>query len=391
MKLAYVCMDAGVPVFGRKGCSIHCQEILREFQRRGYDVDLIVDRLGDDVPDDLKSIRSVFDCPDLPKDRGARELAMVELNANVRELVSSKDYDLVYERYSLWSYAAMECAKERDIPSILEVNAPLLHEQEKYRGLLNRSLAEAVSKSCLDAARSVVCVSNGVANAIDVDPAKRFVVPNGVNIETIVPNESKGRAENAPFTVGFVGTLKPWHGVANLLAAFAKVYKQTQNSRLKIVGDGPEREKLEQTIETDFPNLTSAIDWTGAVPSKEIPRLLQSMDVAVAPYPKLDSFYFSPLKIFEYMAAGLPVVASRIGQIPNIVAHGANGLLVSPDSIDELAEAILTLANDPKRGRDMGLAARSYVEQNCSWEIVVDKILATLKQVPVSEGAVRGA
>src|SRR5262249_53202779 len=82
---------------------------------------------------------------------------------------------------------------------------------------------------------------------------------------------------------------------------------------LLIVGDGPERPRLEADLCAR--GLRELTQFTGSVDSDEVPGLLASMEVAVAPYPKLASFYFSPLKVYEYMAAGLPIVASRIGQL----------------------------------------------------------------------------
>ena len=78
----------------------------------------------------------------------------------------------------------------------------------------------------------------------------------------------------------------------------------------------------------------------GALPHDQIPSVLKTWDVAVAPYPVIPNFYFSPLKIFEYMAAGLPVVASSIGQIKNLVQNESNGLLCSPGNINDLTAAL---------------------------------------------------
>jgi ATP-binding cassette subfamily B protein len=107
-----------------------------------------------------------------------------------------------------------------------------------------------------------------------------------------------------------------------------------------------------------------------------VPGWLASMDVAVAPYPDLPDFYFSPLKVYEYMAAGLPVVASAIGQIPDVVGHEQNGLLVEPGSVDDLAAALLRLAQDPGLGVRLGTAAAETVRAEHTWDAVAARILA---------------
>src|SRR5690606_13714515 len=124
-------------------------------------------------------------------------------------------------------------------------------------------------------------------------------------------------------TVGFVGTLKPWHGVSLLLEAFARLAADFAGVRLLIVGDGPERAALDQ--QAAALGIASLTEFTGAVDPELIPALLAEMDVAVAPYPRLDDFYFSPLKVLEYMAAGRAVVASRIGMIPEWIEHAGTG------------------------------------------------------------------
>ena len=117
--------------------------------------------------------------------------------------------------------------------------------------------------------------------------------------------------------MGFVGTLRPWHGVEGLIEAFAVLHGLDPDVRLLIVGDGPLRNTLE-SMAADR-GVSHAVDFRGAVEPSEVPRMLASMDVAVAPYPPLDDFYFSPLKLFEYMAAGCAIVAAAIGQINQTV------------------------------------------------------------------------
>src|SRR5262249_28268280 len=149
-------------------------------------------------------------------------------------------------------------------------------------------------------------------------------------------------------------------------------------SRLLIVGDGPERGKLDDDIRQR--GLQDSAHLTGSVSSDQVPGWLASMDVAVAPYPLLPRFYFSPLKVFEYMAAGLPMVASRIGQIVRIIQHDVNGLLVPAGDSLALAAALQQLHSDPKKRMALGQEARKTVLRNHTWDQVVSRVLDIAKE-----------
>jgi len=286
--------------------------------------------------------------------------------------------DLVYERYSLWSFAGMEYAQRMGIPGLLEVNAPLIEEQAQYRVLVDRAGAERVAERVFGAATALLAVSDEVAEYLERYPAARgkvHVVPNGVNPErfsALPPRKVQGGPLET-FTVGFVGTLKAWHGVAILVEAFALLHRRHPYARLLIVGDGPERERLGADVAAR--GLAEAVHFTGAVASDEVPARLASIDAAVASYPRLEHFYFSPLKVYEYMAAGLPVVASAIGQLEKLITPGVNGLLVPPGDAAALAEALERLCGDHELRARLGLAARAKVLAEHTWDAVAERIL----------------
>lgn len=394
MRLAYVCLDPGVPVFGRKGSSIHCQEIMRAFEQRGYKVELFAKRLGDDVPEDLKNVQSHQIGGKLARQADVREQELFGLNPAVEQaLGAAGPFDLIYERYSLWSFSAIQFAYRRQVPSVLEVNSPLIEEQKTFRSLIDEPKAILARNYCFRHAGSLIAVSEQVADrirTIDVARHKIHTVPNGVNCDAFahVSNMRASQADDdsRPLVIGFVGTLKPWHGVNVLLDAFALLRESNTNVVLKIVGTGPEEQNLKEHL-AQFPaSVQESVQWLGAIPNAEMPNVLSTLDIAVAPYPNLADFYFSPLKIFEYMAAGCAVVASQIGQIPQLISQDKTGLLVEPGCSNELAASLKTLCVDAPRRRRLGRAARAEVEANHSWNRVVDRILAiTAKAKPHCE------
>jgi glycosyltransferase involved in cell wall biosynthesis len=377
MRVAYVSMDTGVPVFGSKGCSIHVQEIIRAFVKRGADVDLFTTRAGGGTPSDLGSVRvHCFPSP-ADIDAGGRELHSISQNLPLRQMLDRRGpFDLVYERYSLWSYEAMEYAYSRAVPGVLEVNAPLIEEQIVHRGLVDRQQAETIALRVFGTAHSIVAVSTEVANYLErfsVARGRVHVIPNGVNVDRFRQRSLIPNVQRSTFTVGFVGTLKPWHGLRVLVEAFDLLHAEIPNTRLLIVGDGPEGKNLRDDLKAR--RLMATTHITGKVEPQEIPALLASMDAGVAPYDDAEDFYFSPLKVYEYMAAGLPVVVSSVGQLADLIRHDENGLLCTPGDAVSLASALARLQRDSSLAARLGIAARTCVELEHTWDVTLRRIL----------------
>lgn len=387
MKVAYICADPGIPIFGQKGCSIHVQEVIRALLAKDIEVALFTPRLGGEIPPDFEEVK-VYKLPTILKvDRAEREKLARSLNDHLEwELSRAKPFDFIYERYSLWSYSGMEYAQKMGIPGILEVNAPLILEQDQHRGLVDRQEAEAIAKRVFKAASSIVAVSSEIRNYVSGyrgDQSAIEVIPNGVNPQRFANISGAYPRTNQQFTVGFVGSLKPWHGLSILIDAFARFHHQNPQTQLLIVGNGTERDRTMADIQER--NLTEAVHFTGAVSPETVPQYLAQMDVAVAPYPASKDFYFSPLKVYEYMAAGLPVVASDIGQISQVIDSGVNGLLVTPGDGEALADALDLLWRSPVLRSYLGNCARKTVLQKYTWERVVERILSKVHPQAIRE------
>jgi glycosyltransferase involved in cell wall biosynthesis len=231
-----------------------------------------------------------------------------------------------------------------------------------------------VAEKAFGEATALIAVSEGVKSYLQqwVPGDRLFVLPNGVNPTRFsgIPKPSAA----TPFTVGFVGSLKPWHGLDCLIEAFAQLRQTVPEARLLIVGDGPQRQALEQAIAQQ--DLTNQVHWTGAVSPEQVPHCLSQMSVAVAPYPASEDFYFSPLKVVEYMAAGLPVAASLIGQLPDMIEDGVTGILCPPGEVSPLAQALEHLWRSPQQRQQLGLAARDFVLKHHTWDRIAAQILA---------------
>ncbi|MCQ9388903.1 glycosyltransferase family 4 protein [Brevibacterium sp. 50QC2O2] len=378
MRIAYLLADPGIGVFGTKGASVHVQEVIRALRRLGHSVTVYAVRSDDTVPADLADLPVV----ELPvartADTAARERAIAAAADSLARAVTVAGADLVYERYSLFSTAGSRAAAALGVPFVLEVNAPLIDEQARYRELHDRAGALVATVAQLEAARVATCVSAGVADWVlqQCPGARTLVVPNGVDAHRITPAAPTAggpAADTRTFTVGFVGTLKPWHGTHLLLEAFARAVTAEAalpggprvDWRLDICGKGPELESL-RALATDL-GIGGRTLFRGAVAPAQVPEILHGFDVATAPYPAAGDHYFSPLKVYEYLAAGLPVVASEIGEIPGLLGSDV-GVLVPPGDVAELAAALVSLAHDPVRRAALGAAARDSAVNRHSWD-----------------------
>ena len=159
----------------------------------------------------------------------------------------------------------------------------------------------------------------------------------------------------------------------HVIEAFAQLHEREPNTRLLIVGDGPEREALESDVQTR--GLAKSVKFVGAVAPAHIPQHISQFDVAVAPYTKIEGFYFSPLKVYEYMAAGLPVVVSRVGQLAQLIQDGDNGLLCTPGDATNLAHTLASLIHDLPLRQRLGQAARNTMVPNHTWDAVARRVL----------------
>lgn len=353
MRVAYLNADCGIPVFGAKGASVHVREMLRAFEAIGCQTRLVATRLGAD-PDPRWADRTI--AVDVPPrggdDRAAKEhgyLAAAEAaeDALIR-LYQEWPFDLIYERYSLWSAAGVNAAARLGVPVVVEVNAPLVEEQRAHRTLVLEDVATQIEQRVFASAHGLAAVSSGVrdyALSRGAHRARTEVIGNGVDIVRFHPAVRAARL-GAPgaFTVGFTGSLKAWHGVHVLAEAFRLLHREVPEAHLVIVGDGPMLGWVEGWLAGA--GLVSAATLTGWRDHEDLPALLAGMDVVTAPYPPDNAFYFSPLKLYEYLAMGRPVVASRIGQIAETVEDGVSGLLVEPGDPAALAEALVRVRNE---------------------------------------------
>ncbi len=435
MKILYLCPDSGIPVLGRKGASVHVRELIGAFARGGHRVTLAAQTLVKSPSDKPAKVSArvihvhagsaVTSAARRLKEFNERLGVENSLPGELRRILYNKQLArglkrwfmrnrpaFIYERASLYATAGARLAEKFRVPLIVELNAPLAVEQSAYRATGFGELAARAERWTLTHADAVIVVSGELrkhALSLGVSPKKIHVMPNGVNTELFfanaperglqaaspstaasrrkIPGASRYRSQSGlkpalqfP-TLGFVGGLRPWHGVEMLPRLLARLKKNHPQIRLVIAGDGQLRGELERGFKKL--GLTRHVQFTGALQHEEVPDVIRQFDIALAPYPKPNNhdFYFSPLKLFEYMACGVPVVAARLGQITDVVTDGKTGLLYPPGSVDALTARCEKLLANAKLRASLGAAAAHEVKQKYTWDINARRVVELVKRL----------
>jgi glycosyltransferase involved in cell wall biosynthesis len=425
MKIAYICADPGIAVLGNKGASVHVREFTEALVELGHEVHIYsagASANGAGIIDQNTTRVALTVLPPSENTKNAARLFaaglarldgqqdQTHLFSEVQHVLADPAFvnaalpllqdfapDLIIARHALFSMAGLALAQRLGCPCVLEVNAPLIEERRRYWGLTLEREAEQIERAVFAGVDLLVAVSEGVRSYLlryDAPPDRIIVLPNGVNL-TRFHAAIDGTAVRHRYglegktVIGFSGSLKPWHGVDLLLRAFASVHAilsycrpgrkggepGTAGPHLLIIGDGPQREPLmRQSSEL---GVSAAVTFTGAVPHSEVPAHLAALDIAVAPYVSSDGFYFSPLKVMEYLAMGRATIAPMLGQLPSLLqgAAGPCGLLYRPDDQHELAAALLRLIRDGELRRQLGARAAAQARLRSSWQTIARQII----------------
>ncbi len=399
MKILYICPDTGIDVLGSKGSSIHVREMIAAFARARHDVDLVAPRLTkvDALPAAVEAHVHRVRVPDSVQEAKTRIGTWVtdrhtetSLPKDVRRILYDQHLvdwldtafapsppDVIYVRASLLSTAGIQLAARTHRPLVVELNTPLADEQQNYRSGALGLLYRATERELLCAATLVVVVSDALAAhaiALGVDRKRVIVAPNAIDPTRFTPRVS---ARNKP-VLGFVGGLRAWHGVEALPGVLARIREQVPNAQLVVAGDGPLREELR--LRAVALGLGDAVTLLGAVDHHRMPDVIRSFSVGLAPYPQLDhEFYFSPMKVFEYLGCGVPVVASDVGQLSHIIEHQHHALLTPAGDATALADACCQLLLDPDKANRLGSNGAELVHRRYTWDHNVASVLSAVR------------
>jgi len=366
------------------GASSHIKGVIGGLVELGANVELVSNDVlagfdNSDVkltlikPEPLGATRAVFD---LHNNEVFTSGALGVIQANPP--------DFIYQRYARFSWAGVLASLRTQRPLFLEYNGSEVWVGKHWDRVNLLDLLERYEQLNLAAAARIFVVSEVERKNLErvgIAPEKIIVNPNGVDVKAFRPNVGglEKRADldlgNEELLVGFVGTFGPWHGVL-VLAEAIKLIPANVPVRFLLVGTGALHGEMKKLLASE--EETGRVVFCGSVEHDEIPALLDACDVLVSPNVPLEGgaeFFGSPTKLFEYMAMGKGIVASRLGQIAEVLKDGETALLVSPGSAQELSAAILRLAESRSLRESLGAAARSTAVANHTWTRNAQNIL----------------
>lgn len=375
MRLVYVA--AGIVVPGSYGGSTHAWEVAHGLAALGHAVHLVAHQPRRQWRTVMQPRQVVIDGVwlhylDLPKALGL--LAYPQLHRLLRRLRP----DALLERYYNLAGAGVLAASRLGIPVLLEVNALIIDppsvRKRRWDDRLGAPLQRWAVAQCRRAARIVTPLATTVPAVIA--PEKIVALPWGANVEAFRPQPPDlalrarlGVPPERPIAA-FLGSFRAWHGVGDFVAAALQLLDAGEQLHFLLIGDGPERAQAE----TQAARWREHFSFVGSLPHAEVPRHLQLAAVGVAPFntaphPALRAagFFWSPLKIYEYMALALPVVTARIPPLDETIRDGVEGALFHEGDVHALAAAMRRVIHSPER-EQMGQRARERVVAQYSWQ-----------------------
>jgi len=278
------------------------------------------------------------------------------------------------------------------LPFVLEVNGIVGDEQRSTDGRhapRDSRIRKVIRARMMRKASRVIAVSEGIRTALissyGLDADRVSIVPNGANTSIFRPlDKSECRRQlgfsEAERVICYAGNLVHWQGVHHLLQALVRLTRAQPDVKGLILGEGPDENLLKAMAENL--GISEAVRFVGATPYERVPVFLGAADVCVAPFEGLRKA--SPIKIFEYLACGRPVVASEIDEVGAFLRETHTGIAVPPGDSAKLENAIKWILDHPEQSADMGTRGTEVIRSTRSWELTAERVIGLLDSITTS-------
>lgn len=292
--------------------------------------------------------------------------------------------DVIYTRQGITLIIPAIISKIFSIPYITEINGAIEEElklSNSPRFFIR--ISNFVENFCYSNAKNIISVTEQlkkyISNKYNLSREKVVVLENGVNTNLLKPLnklkcQMKLKLSKNYHYLCFVGNLTPWQGMDYIIKAMPKILKENKKTKLIIVGEGVERNKLENLAKEL--NIQKNILFIGSVLQKNVPEYINSSDICVAPFCKNirnSASGISAFKIYEYASCSKPIISTNLLGIADFLNKNKCGLLVEPSNSKDLADAIIKLLNNPKLAEEMGKNGRKTILNGYSWKNVAEK------------------
>ena len=358
-------------------------DIINKFAELGNDVTVITPNLdwsgeqfNPKINPKIKIVRT--ETPSKNKIKVAARRCQSNIKKKAIEIGKSDSFDFVFtifHPFHLVPKAAVETAKILGIPSIVKVDDAIY---EKANGIksLQRKIEKMINGKTLRTGTKIL-VSNNDTKKIIIDEynvsAKNIaIIPNGVDLSMFKTNVKKN-----PKKIIFAGAMYYHRGLDVLLESIPLVVKEIPDVKFVLLGSGNEMDKLKEIVSKN--KLDDSVEFKGWIKREDIPKNISDASIGIGPLRLTEvTSRALPIKVLEYMAVSLPVIAQK-GTLPkDVLQNEKNGFFI--ENHIELAEKIILLLNEPKKVENMGTYSLKLV-QKFSWDQVVDSVINEVKNI----------
>jgi glycosyltransferase involved in cell wall biosynthesis len=352
--------------------SVHTQRWAGAFAERGHDVHLL-SISHSNIPG--VEVHTVNIGPENSKSAVLKFLSYLYLLLTARRRILQIKPDIVNAHYATTHGVIAAFAGYHPL-AISVWGADVIWDY----GPRSRSLLYILARYALKRADLICSTSKFMADrTVEILKPRRPIehVPFGVDCQLFSPlDAAEPHQYPDQFRIGFVKTLSQMYGPAFLIESLPIISQQVPNAHLIMAGGGEIRDSLRRLAERL--GVDDRVEFTGYVPKEKVPALMRTFDVLV--HPSLTDSESFGVAVLEAQACGVPVVATRVGGVPEVCVDQKTGFLVPPGDPEALAEKVITLAKDSELRKQMGMEARKFVLENYQWQDNVEKMLRLLTE-----------